>query len=295
MKCNSFQTAIALISAMLVLFSCQRNTQKAADGQGADEMKLVWSDEFDRTGHPDPEKWRYEEGFVRHREVQYYTKNRLENARVENGNLIITARKEIPDNLIRRRGENDDVFRFYTSNSGGEYTSASLNTEDLFECTYGRIEIRAKMPQGRGVWPAIWMLGNNLAWEGDRRIYSEIDIMEFVGYDPTRIHANIHPGFRGGDKGGSIDVEGVSENFHTYAVEWYPDHLDFFYDDTKYFSYYKKDYTAELWPYDTPHYLLINLAVGGEWGGKEGIDESIFPQEYLIDYVRVYELDIQEN
>lgn len=257
------------------------------------KTKLIWSYEFNYNGHPDPAKWRYEEGFVRHRESQYYTKNRIENAHVADGNLIITAIKEDPNNLIRRRGENDATFKFVTSNSGGEYTSARLNTEDKFYFTYGRVEVRAKIPQGRGVWPAIWMLGNNLAWgPGDStRVYSEIDIMEFVGHNPGRIHANIHPGFREGNKGGRINVDKPWEDFHIYAVDWYPDHLDFYFDDTKYFSYFKKDYPEEKWPYDIPHYLIINLAIGGEWGAIEGIDESIFPVEYLIDYVRIYNLD----
>lgn len=260
---------------------------------GCQEKRLIWSDEFNYQGHPDPEKWRYEEGFIRHRESQYYTKNRIENAQVRDGCLIINAIKENPDNLIRKRGENDDTFKFVTSNSGGEYTSASLNTEDKFECTYGRIEVRAKIPHGRGVWPAIWMLGNNLGWgPGDSsRTYSEIDIMEFVGHDPGRIHANVHPGFRGGDKGGSIEVEKPWNDFHIYAVDWYPDHMDFYFDDSRYFSYYKEDYPADKWPYDIPHYLIINLAIGGEWGAVKGIDESIFPAEYYIDYVRVYNLD----
>lgn len=255
--------------------------------------KLIWSDEFNYTGHPDPAKWSYEEGFVRHRESQYYTKNRIENARVSNGNLIIKAQKENPDNLIRRRGQNDNTFKFVTQNSGGEYTSASVVSENNFEFTYGRVEVRAKLPHGRGVWPAIWMLGNNLGWgPGDStRVYSEIDIMEFVGHDPGRVHANIHPGFKGGDKGGPISVDKPWEDFHLYAMEWYNDHFDFFYDNTKYFSYYKKDYPAEKWPYDIPHYLIINLAIGGEWGAVQGIDESIFPQEFVIDYVRVYKLN----
>lgn len=252
----------------------------------AQQKKLIWSDEFNYTGHPDPKKWRYEEGFVRHREAQYYTKNRSENARVAEGNLIITAVKEEPLRLIKGGPS------FVTSNSGGEFTSASLNTEDLFEFTTGRVEVRAKLPQGRGVWPAIWTLGNNLAWgPGDSsRVYSEIDIMEFVGHDPNTIHANIHPGYEGGSRGGKITTEKPWEDFHIYAIEWRKDRIDFYFDDSLYFSYNKKDVPEGKWAYDIPQYLLLNLAIGGSWGGEQGIDLSIFPVEFRVDYVRVYEL-----
>jgi len=248
--------------------------------------KLVWSDEFNYEGHPDSSKWRYEEGFVRHREAQYYTKNRYENAKVTGGNLVITAIKEEPLKLIK------GGTSFVTSNSGGEFTSASLNTEDIFEFAHGRIEVRAKLPHGRGVWPAIWTLGNNLAWgPGDSvQTYSEIDIMEFVGHDPNTIHANIHPGYEGGSRGGDITYDKPYNDFHIYAVNWYSDRIDFYFDDSLYFSYKKKDVPKGKWAYDTPQYLLINLAVGGAWGGEQGIDLSAFPAQFLIDYVRIYEL-----
>jgi beta-glucanase (GH16 family) len=252
----------------------------------AQKGKLVWSDEFNYTGHPDPKKWRYEEGFVRHREAQYYTKNRYENAHVEGGHLVIRAIKEEPLRLIQ------GGTSFVTSDSGGEFTSASLNTEDIFEFTTGRVEVRAKLPHGRGVWPAIWTLGNNLAWgPGDSsQVYSEIDIMEFVGHDPNSIHANIHPGYEGGSRGGKITVEKPWEDFHVYAVEWYKERIDFFFDDKMYFSYNKKDVPEGRWAYNIPQYLLLNLAIGGAWGGEQGIDPTIFPAEFLVDYVRVYEL-----
>jgi beta-glucanase (GH16 family) len=252
----------------------------------AQKGKLLWSDEFNYTGHPDPKKWRYEEGFVRHREAQYYTKNRYENAHVEDGHLVIRAIKEEPLRLIK------GGTSFVTSDSGGEFTSACLNTEDIFEFTTGRVEVRAKLPHGRGVWPAIWTLGNNMAWgPGDSsQVYSEIDIMEFVGHDPNSIHANIHPGYEGGSRGGKITVDKPWENFHVYAIEWYNDRIDFFFDDQKYFSYYKKEVPEGKWAYHIPQYLLLNLAIGGDWGAEQGIDPTVFPADFLIDYVRVYEL-----
>lgn len=254
----------------------------------AQNRKLVWSDEFNYKGQPDPAKWRYEEGFVRHREAQYYTKNRYENAHVDGSSLVITAIKEEPLRLIKGGGS------FITSNSGGEFTSACLNTEDIFEFTNGRVEVRAKLPQGRGVWPAIWTLGNNMQWgPGDSsQVYSEIDIMEFVGHDPTSVHANIHPGYEGGSRGGKITVEKPWEDFHIYAIEWQKDRIDFYFDDKLYFSYNKKDVPPGKWAYDTPQYLLINLAIGGAWGAEQGIDYTVFPACFLVDYVRIYDCTV---
>ena len=245
--------------------------------QEREGWKLVWSDEFDKVGLPDPAKWTYETGFVRNREAQYYTKARLENARVENGRLVIEGRKEefkTPDGKT------------------SQYTAASLTTEGLFETTYGRIEVRAKLPRGRGMWPAIWMLGSahrTLGWPK----CGEIDIMEFVGHEPEKVFATVHWfGFEKGKHaslGGNLPGQKPSDDFHVYAVEWFKDRMDFFYDNTKYFSYpLEKAGTDDKNPFHKPHYLLMNLAIGGAWGGQKGIDTAIFPQKYEIDYVRIY-------
>ncbi|QJB30621.1 glycoside hydrolase family 16 protein [Chitinophaga oryzae] len=265
-----------ILAGLLLLFPVIVSAQKG---------KLIWSDEFNTDGLPDPKKWRFEEGFVRHREAQYYTKNRYRNAHVKDGHLVIRAIKEEPLRLIK------GGTSFVTSDSGGEFTSACLNTEDIFEFVTGRVEVRAKLPHGRGVWPAIWTLGNNLAWgPGDSSwVYSEIDIMEFVGHDPNSIHANIHPGYEGGSRGGKITVEKPWEDFHVYAVDWKKDRIDFYFDDKLYFSYLRKDVPPGKWAYDTPQYLLLNLAIGGDWGGEQGIDPTVFPADFVIDYVRVYE------
>ncbi len=238
---------------------------------------LVWSDEFDRTGMPDTNKWTYETGFVRNKEAQYYTKGRLENARVENGHLVIEGRKE---EYLGPDGKT------------AHYTVASLTPEGLFETTYGRIEVRAKLPRGRGMWPAIWLLGTNISKIGWPKC-GEIDIMEAVGYEPDKVFATVH--WFGIEKGkhaslgGRLPGQKPSDDFHVYAVEWFADRMDFYYDSTLYFTYpIKNAGSDEKNPFHKPHYLLMNLAIGGGWGGQKGIDDSVFPQQYVIDYVRIY-------
>lgn len=253
------------------LFPVLLFTSVSAGVSWAEDWKLVWSDEFEYAGLPDPEKWGYEVGFVRNKEKQYYTKGRSENARVENGLLTIESRKEK-----------------YTADNGtaADYTSASLITRNTAHWKYSRVEVRAQLPTGKGMWPAIWMLGMNIRQVGWPKC-GEIDIMENVGYDPQVIHANIHTG--GKDKGSRISVKAPYADFHIYAIDWFPTHMDFFVDDQKYFTY-KNEGTGEAdWPFDQEFYLILNAAIGGNWGGQQGIDDSIFPQKYFIDYVRVYQ------
>jgi beta-glucanase (GH16 family) len=254
--------------------------------------KLVWSDEFDKPGAPDPAKWSYETGFVRNNEAQFYTSDRRENARVEDGMLVIEARKEqfknpafSPTAGAGKRGRNREF---------ADYTSASLTTLGKASWCYGRVEVRAKLPRGRGPWPAIWMLGTNITQVGWPAC-GEIDIMEFVGHDPGVINANIHTSkynhVKKTGKGAKITVKDVSDAFHIYAIEWTPDRLDFFVDDRKYFTFKNEGTGSDVWPYDKAQYLILNLAIGGAWGGAQGIDDSIFPQRYYIVYVRVYQKD----
>lgn len=258
---------------------------------GAGDWKLVWSDEFDKPGQPDPAKWNYEEGFIRNNEAQYYTRARPENARVENGMLVIEARKERFANPRYQPGTPESA-RGGRGREFAEYTSASLTTRGKASWTYGRIEVRAKLPPGRGTWPAIWMLGTNSAQVG-WPAGGEIDIMEFVGFDPGIIHANIHTRkynhVKKTGKGSQITITDASEAFHVYALEWDAQHLDFFVDDHKYFTYTNEGSGVDAWPYDKDQYLILNLAIGGAWGGAKGIDETCFPQRYYIDYVRVYQ------
>jgi beta-glucanase (GH16 family) len=239
------------------------------------EWKLVWEDNFEKDGLPDKDIWSYEVGYLRNSEAQYYTENRLENARVENGNLIIEAKK---DNW-----------------NGHEITSASLQTYGKKSMLYGKIEVRAKLPTGVGTWPAIWMLGNNIKSGTNWPACGEIDIMENVGFDPDAIHANVHTKAYnhtiGTNKGNKITLEKPSEEFHTYTVEWFENRMEFYVDDTRYFVFNNEHSGSDTWPFDQAYYLIINLAIGGGWGGQQGIDDAIFPQKYYIDYVKVYELE----
>jgi beta-glucanase (GH16 family) len=255
----------------------------------ADTWKLVWSDEFNDPGLPNAKKWTYEVGFIRNRESQYYTKARKENARVEDGMLIIESHKERfknPDYQPSKRSR-----RWKYSREFADYTSASLTTLGKAHWRYGRIEVRAKLPTGRGTWPAIWMLGTNIRDVGWPRC-GEIDIMENVGFDPNRIHANIHTKkynhMRKTNKGAKIIVDKPFDKFHVYAVEWSPQKIKFDVDDELYFIYENEKSGVAAWPFDKDHYLILNTAIGGAWGGQKGIDDSIFPQRFLIDYVRVY-------
>ena len=232
---------------------------------------LSWADEFDGGPAPDPRNWSYEVGYVRNKEEQFYTNDRRENARVENGRLIIEARR--------------DGFE------GHAISSASLHTWGKRSLHYGRIEVRAKIPTGRGTWPAIWTLGENRKDVGWPRA-GEIDIMENVGFAPGVIHANVHTAAynhtRGTGKGSRIDAGRPWDAFHTYAVEWWPDRLEFFFNDTRYFVFRKETGDESVWPFDKPQYLILNLAIGGAWGGQKGVDPDIFPVRHEIEYVRYY-------
>jgi len=231
---------------------------------------LVFSDEFDTPGALDPAKWDYDLGYIANDEKQSYT-SRSENVRAEGGNLVIEARKE--------------------AYQGYAYTSARVVTRGRFEFLYGRVEVRAKLPTGNGTWPAIWMLGTNIGQVGWPTC-GEIDIMENVGFDPLLIHGSIHTAAYnhtiGTQKTATVTVANPWEDFHVYAMEWYADHIDLFVDGQRYFTFRNEGTGSRTWPFDKPQYLLLNLAIGGTWGGQKGIDDSLFPHRFLIDYVRIY-------
>lgn len=239
----------------------------------AQQMQMVWSDEFEGDGLPDPQKWTYDvggHGWGNH-ELQYYTEADPDNVLVKDGHLVITARKE-------NFGENS-------------YTSAKLITRGLADWQYGRIEVSARLPEGRGTWPAIWMLPDveKLRWPRD----GEIDIMEHVGYDPGVVHGTVHTEafnhVKGTQVGRQIQVADFNEAFHEYAINWTPEKIEWFVDGKQYHTFENQGGTA-AWPFDKPFYLILNLAVGGDWGGAQGVDESIWPQSMEVDYVRVYEI-----
>jgi len=238
--------------------------------------ELVWSDEFDYEGRPDETRWGYDTGGHGwgNNEIQYYTAG--DNAIVKDGKLIIEARMEEREGL--------------------KYTSTRLVSRNKGDWLYGKIEVSAKLPRGRGTWPAIWMLPTDWAYGGWPNS-GEIDIMEHVGYDMNNIVMSIHTQsynhMKGTQKSGSKRIENVDTEFHVYSIEWLPDKIKWYIDGEKYFEYqptkFKATPTFKEWPFDKRFHLLINIAVGGNWGGARGIDDSIWPQTMEIDYVRVYQ------
>ena len=212
---------VATVAALAGAAALAGPTKAPAASPARDGWKLVWSDEFNQPGLPDPNKWDYETGYVRNHELQYYTRARKENARVEDGCLVIEGRKEKYPIPNARPGQKKFA----------DYTSASLITRGKADWKFGRIEVRAKLPQGKGVWPAIWMLGQkfpNVRWPA----CGEIDIMEFVGHTPDKIHATVHYSKNGkhASKGGKLTTARPFDDFHVYAVEWSAERMDFFFD-----------------------------------------------------------------
>lgn len=243
------------------------------------EWVVVWSDEFEEGGVPDTAKWTYDIGNWGwgNNELQYYTENRRENARIENGTLIIEARK-------------NDMQQ--------QWTSARLTTRGKTSFLYGRIEFRARVPVERGNWAAGWTLGNTYVDELSWPYCGEIDIMESVGFeidDQTGdglAHASVHCGayyFKlMNQPTATTPVRNMNQEYHLYAIEWSPRFIKAFVDDVHYFTY--DDTTDALtWPFDIPQDIILNLAMGGGWGGAQGMDENVTLQQLVIDYVRVYE------
>lgn len=257
----------------LIACFCFLFMQKIVLGQDAFK-KLVWSDEFNYKGLPDSSKWGYDRGAGGwgNNELQYYTRGRQENARVQDSNLVIEARKE--------------------NFEGAAYTSARLVSKNKGDWKYGRFEIRAKLPAGKGMWPAIWMLPTKWMYGGWPQS-GEIDIMENVGYLPDSIFGTVHTGAYNHSintqKVKSILTKNISTSFHVYAIEWTAEEISFFVDGKKYNNFKNEHTNSAAWPFDQEFHLLLNIAVGGNWGGKYGVDDNIFPQQMVIDYVRVYQ------
>ena len=236
-----------------------------------DELVLVWQDEFDQDGLPNSTKWGYNIGNGDNgwgnNESEYYT-DRLENAKVENGVLKITAKKE--------------------SYEGFDYTSARLLTQGKFEFTYGRIDVSAKLPAGGGLWPAIWMLGANISAVGWPAC-GEIDIMEYVGNNPGQISSALHTSSSYGAtlnyKVKSITNE--TTEFHLYSMVWTEDSITFLLDDVEYYTYNPSTKNDQTWPFYNKQFIILNVAVGGNLGGT--IDPNFVSSTMEIDYVRVYQ------
>ena len=283
MKVRIFVLFIPLVCFVLVCSSKSANEFEEQTEQPT-RWKLVWSDEFDGT-EIDQSKWDFQIGDGTtyglpagwgNNELQYYT-DRSENVKVENGHLVITANAE--------------------SYGGYNYTSTRMRTINKGDWTYGRFEIRAKLPSGRGTWPAIWMLPTvwnygNGSWPDN----GEIDVMEHVGFEPEIVHATIHSGaynwIKNTQQTAMINISDAETEFHNYALEWTSEKVEAFVDSTKYFTFQNDGAGWQTWPFNKDFHLILNIAVGGNWGGLHGVDDSVFPQRMEGDYIRVYEQQV---
>jgi beta-glucanase (GH16 family) len=258
---------ILFILSIVAISGCEDDTQTVVNFEN-----LVMQEEFDTDGTPDASLWTYEVGTGDNgwgnNELQYYT-GRTENVTVQNGKLLITARKE--------------------SYQGASYTSARLITRDKFEQRYGRFEARIKLPFGQGIWPAFWMLGADIGSNPWPQA-GEIDIMEYLGQNPTSVFGTLHgPGYSGAESIGksyTLKNDRFDTGFHVFGIEWSPEYVNFYVDDVLYNQLTPADVPGE-WVFDKPFFLLMNMAVGGELPGAPN-DETVFPQTMIVDYVRVY-------
>ena len=277
---------IGLILLIAVIFAgaaaaqsdkTQAATKAASDNSAQNQVfdsVPVFADEFNYTGLPDPNKWGYDIGGSGwgNNELQYYT-NQLKNAFVANGKLTITAYKEELE--------------------GRNYTSARLITKNKGDIKYGRIEVRAQLPAGLGTWPAIWMLPTDWVY-GGWPSSGEIDIMEHVGYDQDVIHITTHSEkyyFKiNTQKSATKKIENASTQYHVYRLDWTPEKITGYIDNELIFTNVNEGTDYKAWPFDQRFHLLLNIAVGGDWGGAKGIDETAFPASMLVDYVRFYKM-----
>lgn len=238
---------------------------------------LRWAEEFDGTS-VNLSNWQYETGASGwgNNELQHYTPG--ENASVSDGHLTITIKKE--------------------AYKGSNFTSTRMVSRDRFEFRYGKVEVRAKMPELLGTWAAIWMMPANSSY-GTWPKSGEIDIMEYVGYEPDRVHGTVHTDSynhkKGTQQGFSTVINNVADEFHIYTIEWLPDQIRFYIDGQYYWRYnpglFLNCPIYKQWPFDQDFYLILNTAVGGDWGGARGIADTGWPQEMQVDYIRVYAID----
>jgi beta-glucanase (GH16 family) len=244
-------------------------------------LTLVWSDEFSSANGsaPDSTKWTYDlgGGGWGNQELQSYT-SRPQNVQIQKGNLLITALQE-------NYSATDGVAR--------NYTSARLKSQNLFAQAYGRFEARIKIPRGQGIWPAFWMLGNDITQNGWPQC-GEIDIMENIGREPGIIHGSLHgPSSVAptSDRTSTIFLpagQNYADDFHVYAIEWEPGAVRFYLDSNNYATFTEDQWpSGGQWVFDHPFFIILNLAVGGVWPGNPG-STTPFPQQMLVDYVRVY-------
>lgn len=282
---TSMSFLIAVLAGCISFLACKVSPAEEA---APAENQPSWQDEFDYSGAPDSLLWGYDLGSrgFGNNELQQYTQD-TRNVRVENGLLIIEAHRDFPADTGFVKGVGRDSL------DRGHYTSARLVTRGKQTWNRGRMEIRAKLPKGIGTWPAIWMLGEDIRQVG-WPLCGEIDIMEQVGYDPDTLVATVHTqAFNhviGNQHSSRISLTDMDEAFHTYQLDWTADSIRIGVDGDYYYTYVKPDTaTRASWPFDVPHYLLLNVAVGGNWGGYMGVDTTIWPQRMEVDWVRVWE------
>jgi beta-glucanase (GH16 family) len=263
---------IILLALVVGSTSCGRvdATMKKTDFSVPEGWKLSWHDEFDAK-KIDTKTWTYDigGGGWGNGEAEYYT-DHLDNARLENGMLVIEARQE----------KYEDSY----------YTSARLKTKGLRETQYGRVEARIKVPAGQGLWPAFWMLGSN--YDGSNwPACGEIDIMEYVGKEPDLIMGTLHgPGYSAalGKSQWNRQKYNIADDFHSYAIEWEDDQIRWYYDGAEYFKVSRSDLNGQKWVFDQPFFIILNLAMGGTLPGPIGL-ETKFPAQMFVDYVRIYQ------
>lgn len=256
--------------------------------------RLVFSDEFDQPGMLDESKWTYEEGYVRNGEEQYYTVARRENCYIgDDGYLHMVCRNDsaLIEDALYEKPWGEGGSHGYRKDTIIPITSASVNTKGKFAFTYGRVEVRAKLPVCLGSWPAIWMFAHD---RSDWPACGEIDIMEHVGYDADNVYFTLHSTELNGNNqpnryAGSADFDDPT-GWHVFAFEWHPDRMMWYVDGVQEFTVIRsREYSDSNWPFHVDFYFMLNLAFGGGWGGREGIDVDALPIEYLIDYVRIYQ------
>lgn len=295
MKPSGIQLYLLVLAAGLQFFILPVSGAKIQASFNSEKWTLSWSDEFDYSGKPDPEIWDYEHGYLGfNEELQNYT-DRPENVRVEEGILVIEAHlKEVSPQRTKEIMREFEGSNAKTEILGSqEFTSARLITRDKKEFTHSRVEVRARFTTGRGTWPAIWLLGDQdkNPWP----LCGEMDIMEHVGFKPNHVHSAVHSKvsnfMNGTDVTRGVILDDVWKDFHTYAVEWDARKIRYFVDDVCYHVIEKGKRSDDDWPFveDNPFYVILNIAIGGSWGGRKGIDKSVFPQRMEIDYVRVFE------
>ncbi len=237
------------------------------------ESTPAWVDEFAVDGKPDSTRWGYDTGGNGwgNNELEYYTAG--DNVNIKDGILVIETRRE--------------------EKEGRKYTSTRLVSKNKGDFLYGRFEAKAKLPRGRGLWPAIWMLPTDWVYGGWPKS-GEIDIMEQVGYDPLKVHMSVHTEtynhVKGTQKSAFLMVPTAMDAFHLYRVDWTPDRIQGYIDDALVFTFENERKTFNEWPFDKKFHWLLNVAVGGNWGGAQGVDDSVFPATMEIDYIRVYKL-----